>query len=603
MKLKYILSCLAAVLLSATAASAQTTLADWTFETSLPATAGPFSPEVGSGSASGHHAGAATYSHPAGNASASSFSANTWATGDYYQFSVSTLGFQSIVVSFDQSISGTGPRDFNFQYSTDGTTFTTFGSSYIALTNGATANNEGTGKTTSTWGTSGTRQSAYTDTNDLTAISAINNQSTVYFRIVMADNLNGNGVTLSGTAGACRVDNFTVTGTSLSSTPSIVNQPLSLNVFKGDTASFSVTAGGDAPLSYQWYYTNSTGLPFVPLADGPSSYGFGSITNSTNANLRLFFVDPAQAGGYEVVVTNLSGSATSQVAILTVNLRTPIVTNIAYLRSLLDPVNWKPIDTTNLYTFTGTVTSPYNLSTSASVEEFYVQDSTGCGISVDFVNDTATPSLGDIVQVTSPLAQFDGLLQAAGDLHNPTHSISTVSSGNPLPAPKVFDIGSVTNTPFMETNIEGSLIVVSNVFFAQNLSQFPFGADVNMTNVNGKVLQLFVNANSDLGTQPIPVFATSVTGAVGQFTTSTPATGGYELDVFHIADVMSGTTANIPFTIQTAGTNAILTWNGTLFSLQSSTNVAGPYATISGATSPYTNAYTTNSLNFYRLVH
>ncbi len=37
-------------------------IADWTFETSQPATAGPFAPEIGLGSASGLHAGAATYS-------------------------------------------------------------------------------------------------------------------------------------------------------------------------------------------------------------------------------------------------------------------------------------------------------------------------------------------------------------------------------------------------------------------------------------------------------------------------------------------------------------------------------------------------------------
>src|ERR1700742_1621680 len=49
-------------------------IADWTFETSQPVTAGPYSPEIGAGSASGSHAGASTYSTPAGNGSAHSYS-------------------------------------------------------------------------------------------------------------------------------------------------------------------------------------------------------------------------------------------------------------------------------------------------------------------------------------------------------------------------------------------------------------------------------------------------------------------------------------------------------------------------------------------------
>ena len=50
-------------------------------------------------------------------------------------------------------------------------------------------------------------------------------------------------------------------------------------------------------------------------------------------------------------------------------------------------------------------------------------------------------------------------------------------------------------------------------------------------------------------------------------------------------------------------TNLVLTWANAAFSLQSSTNVAGPYVTIPGATSPYTNLIGTNAAGFFRLVH
>lgn len=96
-------------------------LANWTFETSVPATAGPHAAEVGSGSASGFHASsAAVYSNPAGNGSNESFSSNNWGTGDYYQFSVDTSGYENISFGWSQIRSGTGPADFKLEYSVDG---------------------------------------------------------------------------------------------------------------------------------------------------------------------------------------------------------------------------------------------------------------------------------------------------------------------------------------------------------------------------------------------------------------------------------------------------------------------------------------------------
>src|SRR5208282_848324 len=124
------------------------TITDWTFETSLPATAGPFSPEIGSGSASGSHAGASVYSSPAGNGSSHSFSSTIWAVNDYYQFSVSSIGFQNIRLSFDQTSSSTGPGKFLLVYSTDSVSFSPFGSDYSVS---ATSWSSGTHITTTTF--------------------------------------------------------------------------------------------------------------------------------------------------------------------------------------------------------------------------------------------------------------------------------------------------------------------------------------------------------------------------------------------------------------------------------------------------------------------
>ncbi|HEV7397606.1 MAG TPA: hypothetical protein VGN86_13940, partial [Pyrinomonadaceae bacterium] len=69
------------------------------------------------------HASASTvWSNPAGNASVKSVSSNNWAVGDYYQFLFSTSGYTAISITWDQTGSATGPRDFKVQYSTNGTT-------------------------------------------------------------------------------------------------------------------------------------------------------------------------------------------------------------------------------------------------------------------------------------------------------------------------------------------------------------------------------------------------------------------------------------------------------------------------------------------------
>ncbi len=84
--------------------------------------------------------------------------------------------------------------------------------------------------------------------------------------------------------------------------PSIITQPQDTTVLPGDTAMFTVEAGGSEPLSYQWYYNTNT------LLDG-----------ATDSTLTLTNVQPSQAGVYSVVVSNLAGSITSSNAMLNVN--------------------------------------------------------------------------------------------------------------------------------------------------------------------------------------------------------------------------------------------------------------------------------------------
>jgi hypothetical protein len=177
-------------------------IADWTFETSVPSgtgpgSVGPFSAEIGSGNA--YAVGLNVISNPAGNGSAHSLSANGWTgSSPYYQFDVSTLGYSSVSVLFDQTSSTTGPADFAFQYSTDGNTFTSF-ATYSPLVN-ASPNPVWNGTTSS---------SAYTVNFDLSSITALDDVSTVDFRLLESGTTSENGGTVAST-GTDRVDNFIV---------------------------------------------------------------------------------------------------------------------------------------------------------------------------------------------------------------------------------------------------------------------------------------------------------------------------------------------------------------------------------------------------------
>jgi len=201
----------AAIALFAVNASA-TIIADWTFETSYVSitgtstSKGPLSPEVGSGSATGVHQLSTTWSAVAGDGSAKSFSANQWTTGDYFQFQVSTVGYSGITVDWDQTSSNTGPSDFILQYSTSGTSFTTFGGDLTVYNNNAGGGGGPAGR--SFW-SSATYDSNYHYSINLGSV--VDNSATVYFRVTDNNALNPNGgIVASG--GTDRIDNFLVQG-------------------------------------------------------------------------------------------------------------------------------------------------------------------------------------------------------------------------------------------------------------------------------------------------------------------------------------------------------------------------------------------------------
>jgi hypothetical protein len=205
------------------------TVAQWTFESSYTGISGtsaalsPILPETlyagALADAGGNHVGAGTvWSSPSGNGSLHSFSANLWAQNDYWQFTLTPNGalpnLSGISVTYDQNGSATGPKTFYFEYSTDGSTFNKVGSDY-ALTSGIS------------WST-GTAGQPTQESFDLSAITALNTATTMYFRIVddsvtTGGAINGGNI---GTAGTDRLDNFTINA-------AVIPEPSSLSLLGG----------------------------------------------------------------------------------------------------------------------------------------------------------------------------------------------------------------------------------------------------------------------------------------------------------------------------------------------------------------------------------
>src|SRR5438876_8259815 len=113
--------------------------------------------------------------------------------------------------------------------------------------------------------------------------------------------------------------------------PSITSQPGSQSVTAGQTATFSVSATGTAPLSYQW---KKNGI----AVNGASSSAYTTPATSSSDNGEQF----------TVVVSNSAGSVTSSAAILTVNASIP------------------PLQVTSSQLPGGTVASAYSATLSAS---------------------------------------------------------------------------------------------------------------------------------------------------------------------------------------------------------------------------------------------
>jgi hypothetical protein len=157
----------------------------------------------------------------------------------------------------------------------------------------------------------GTTPLAYQWQQGTTAISGATSASYTTPATTTSNNGAQFSVVVSNSAGKITSNAATLTVNAAPVAPSITQQPSNQTVTAGQTATFSVTAAGTTPLTYQW------------------QQGTNAISGATSASYTTPATTTSNNGAqFSVVVSNSQGKATSNAATLTVNAAPPATTDV-----------------------------------------------------------------------------------------------------------------------------------------------------------------------------------------------------------------------------------------------------------------------------------
>ncbi|MGZ3942176.1 MAG: hypothetical protein ACXVOH_08825, partial [Bacteroidia bacterium] len=270
-------------------ASAQTTIVDYNFEnstttptltaTGVTCTASTFSSSTTFG---GTNTGAGAFT--ANNSSTVTAIAMTNSSGtntNYFQFQLGGSNLNTYCcykIYFQAQRSSSGAQTITLQYSTDGSTYTTFG-------------------TTASVGTSFTEI-----TFDLCSITALNNQANVYFRLYASG--------ASGT-GTLRIDNFEVQASnSCGASNTITTGAVSTSPFNVDC---STSASGTVDFTSTGTY-NAGNIYTAQLSDASGSFSsptnIGTLSSTGNSGTISITIPANTANGtnYQIQIVSSNPS-------------------------------------------------------------------------------------------------------------------------------------------------------------------------------------------------------------------------------------------------------------------------------------------------------
>ncbi|MGB8013781.1 MAG: immunoglobulin domain-containing protein [Terriglobales bacterium] len=310
-------------------------------------------------------------------------------------------------------------------------------------------------------------------------------------------------VTATNAAGTASSQGCTLT---VNTPPAITNPPSNQTVYVGQAGSFSVTATGTSPLSYQWYL------------NGSAISGATSSSYTTPATTTI-----GDSSSYTVKVTNSAGSATSSAATLTV---LPLVPTLAFA-----PI---PVETYG--------NPPFTVSASSA--------SSGA-ITYSLVSGPATVSNTGTVVITGTGSVFISASQAAsGNYTTATATTSfvvdaeaqTINFANPgiqtVASPLTLSATSTSGLPVTLSSSTPSVCTVSGATVALiasgictidanqagNTDYAPATMVPQSFTVNGEAQTItFANPGAQTVATPLTLSATSTSGLTVTFTSTTPS--------------------------------------------------------------------------------
>lgn len=207
-------------------------------------------------------------------------------------------------------------------------------------------------------------------------------------------------------------------------------------------------------------------------------------------------------------------------------------------------------------TVQGVVFSPNFQTTNNS---FYISDGTAGTDIFMYGPPVLTWSMGDIVEVTGEVNQYNGMTEI---VLLDTSSWSLVSSGNPTPTPVVLTLGQFLANAEM---YEGSLVGFMSLDLAGGT--WPgAGSSANLQLTDGTDTVTFrIDSDTDIDGQPEPTWPVDVVGIGSQFDSSTPPDGGYQVfPRFYSTDFLPAGSLPVELTSFTAKANlnaVSMSWN------------------------------------------
>jgi hypothetical protein len=364
--------------------------------------------------------------------------------------------------------------------------------------------------------------------------------------------------------------------------PSIYRNPQPTTRFTGDAVTISLAVGGVPPLSYQWKFNGN------------------NIPGATNPGLTLAAARYTDAGNYSCTISNSSGVTNSASAALTV-LTAP---TISYAQTVVadNPIAyWRLNETSGTVAhdswgghdgqfFSASLGLPgYNTNDSDPAVGFGTLASTDSyvgniqGIDFSTFANNATFSVEAWIKAGAQAAGAGIVTEGYGS-GGEQFNLDTGGTGNGFR----FSVRDAIN---IAHNASSSVTPTTNTWqHLVGICDEPNGT-VRLYVNGASVASTTISGGVQLGTDPVSIgsrrggYATTYTSQfVG--TIDEVALYNYVLSPAQILNhYTTGTNPVVSLYIQRSGANANLIWSpGTL---QSSTNVVGPYSDVTGATAPY----------------